>query len=132
MDHPRWLRGLSNRAARYSSRPRLRRGNGLIIEALEDRKLLSTLRGDYDGDGRTDLSLFRPGTGEWFISTSGRGYRPDQQAVTFDRYVFGQAGDVAVAGTDFDGDGRTDLTLFRPGTGQWFVATSSSGFSTDP
>jgi hypothetical protein len=28
---------------------------------------------------------------------------------------------------DFDGDGRADVTVWRPTTGQWFSLTSASG-----
>jgi hypothetical protein len=27
--------------------------------------------GDYDGDGKTDVSVYRPSTGQWFIINSG-------------------------------------------------------------
>jgi len=29
--------------------------------------------GDYDGNGRSDIGIFRPSTGEWFMSFSGGG-----------------------------------------------------------
>ena len=29
---------------------------------------------------------------------------------------------------DFDGDGRSDLTVWRPASGMWFWLTSSSGW----
>jgi hypothetical protein len=31
---------------------------------------------------------------------------------------------------DYDGDGKTDLAVFRPSTGSWFVLKSSTNFST--
>jgi FG-GAP repeat protein len=31
---------------------------------------------------------------------------------------------------DYDGDGKTDLAVYRASTGQWFVLKSSSGYTT--
>jgi hypothetical protein len=44
-------------------------------------------------------------------------------------YRWGLPGDVPVL-TDVDGDGRTDLTVYRPATGEWFTRYSSSEYST--
>jgi hypothetical protein len=41
---------------------------------------------------------------------------------------WGQSEDIPVTG-DYDGDGRADLALYRPATGQWFVLLSSTGFN---
>ena len=41
----------------------------------------------------------------------------------------GQSGDIPVPG-DYDGDGRTDVAVFRPSTGQWFIQNSGGGSST--
>jgi len=30
--------------------------------------------GDYDGDGKADLAIFRPASGHWFIRTSSTAY----------------------------------------------------------
>ncbi|MCA1589214.1 MAG: DUF1906 domain-containing protein, partial [Acidobacteria bacterium] len=69
---------------------------------------------DFDGDGKTDLSIFRPGTGEWFISGS---FGP-----TFSAFPFGVGTDILAPG-DFDGDGKTDPGVWRPSDGMWYYRT---------
>ena len=70
---------------------------------------------DFDGDGKTDLAIFRPGPGEWWWLRSSNG---SNGAVTF-----GSGTDIFTP-ADFTGDGKTDFSTFRPSTGQWFVLRS--------
>lgn len=70
---------------------------------------------DYDGDGKTDLSVFRPNTGVWWIQNS---LDSNTRA-----YQFGQSADRIVP-ADYTGDGKTDMALFRDGT--WFVLRSEN------
>ncbi|MEP6924230.1 MAG: reprolysin-like metallopeptidase [Pyrinomonadaceae bacterium] len=72
---------------------------------------------DFDGDGRADISVFRPSIGTWFLSRSTQGF----QSVSF-----GSANDKPVAG-DFDGDGRADVAVWRPTDGTWYRLNSSTG-----
>lgn len=73
---------------------------------------------DFDGDGTTDLSVFRPSNGAWFVLNSGSN--------TFNATIFGQAGDIPADG-DFDGDSRADHAVYRPSAGAWFIQQSSNG-----
>jgi hypothetical protein len=39
-------------------------------------------------------------------------------------------GDIAVTGSDFDGDGKADMATWSPTTFQWLVRTSTSNWQT--
>ena len=84
--------------------------------------------GDYDGDGRGDLAVYRDGT---LASPQSTFWVFRSSDNTFLASSFGQDGDQAHC-RDFDGDGRTDLAVFRRGavataSTTWWIKQSSTG-----
>jgi hypothetical protein len=84
------------------------------FEAFSTSVLRTTLY-DFDGDSKTDISIFRPSAGEWWIDRSFNGETFAAQ--------FGNSSDKPTP-ADFTGDGKTDISIWRPSTGQWFVLRS--------
>ena len=77
-------------------------------------------RADFDGDGRTDFSVFRVGEANWYLQRSADG---------FAIFKFGINTDTIVPG-DYDGDRKADLAVFRPtstvGQPDFYVLQSSN------
>ncbi len=73
--------------------------------------------GDYDGDGKADIAVFRPSTATWYIVNS--------STATVSSYAWGGIGDIPVP-DDYDGDGKADVAVFRPSTATWYVINSST------
>lgn len=76
-------------------------------------------RADFDGDGKTDLSVFRPSEGNWYLNRSTDGFSAVQ---------FGVSSDIIVPG-NYDSDSKTDVAVFRPSTGTWYLLRSTGGFA---
>ena len=86
-------------------------GDGTDIGAFERG---ARTRFDFDGDFRTDIGIFRPSVGEWWIDRSSSGLLAGQ---------FGSSSDRITPG-DFTGDGKADMAFWRPSTGEWYVLRS--------
>ena len=77
---------------------------------------------DFDGDGKTDISVFRPSDGYWHIMKSSGGGLSVKWGLGTDALVPG----------DYDGDGKTDVAVFRPSNGVWYLQQSIGGFRAEP
>jgi len=73
---------------------------------------------DFDGDNKTDISIYRPAPGEWWYRRSSDGQVPAAQ--------FGLSTDKITPG-DFTGDGKADIAFWRPSSGEWFILRSQDG-----
>ena len=73
---------------------------------------------DFDGDGKTDLTVFRRKGGVWLVRRSSDGASRMQ--------LWGAPGDIPVSG-DYDGDGKSDFAVWRRSEGTWYVIQSSNG-----
>lgn len=72
---------------------------------------------DFDRDGKTDVTVFRPSTGGWYVLRSS------------DNSSYGQAWGAStdrLAPGDYDGDGKTDFGVWRPSEGTFYVLFSSN------
>ena len=77
-----------------------------------------TVPGDYTGDGKADVAVFHPPTGEWFILRS--------EDFSYFAFPWGANGDVPVPG-DYDGDGKFEAAVFRPSDTTWYINQTSGG-----
>ena len=73
---------------------------------------------DFNGDMVSDIPVWRPGTGIWFILASA-------PPGTYSATLWGSTEDIPVPG-DYDGDGITDIAVWRPSTGIWYILPSAS------
>ncbi len=85
---------------------------------------------DYDGVGRDEFAIYRPGSGQFFIlNTHGQDYNAAAwtvRTVTMNLPGGPSLNDVP-ASQDYDGNGKVDPTVFRPSNATFYMLHSSTG-----
>ena len=93
---------------------------GLGATNINEVFTVANVTGDFDGDGKTDISVFRPASGDWYLNQSSSGFSVLHWGISTDQLAPG----------DYDGDGKTDVAVFRatsdPSQPDFYILNSSS------
>lgn len=74
---------------------------------------------DYIGNFQSELAMYRPSDGTWYIAKSHTNPAQNYFAIRW-----GLSGDIPQP-NDYDGDGKSDIAVFRPSDGNWYIRNSS-------
>lgn len=124
----------------YTSDAALQADGKVVISTYKDvRRILVTktpgsMRADFDGDRRTDVSVFRPSSGAWYYLKS------STNNSAFSGFFFGINTDVLLPG-DYNYDLKTDASVYRSSdnyhytqpsrTNEGYTGNISFGLSSD-
>ncbi|AFD08490.1 FG-GAP repeat domain-containing protein [Solitalea canadensis] len=78
---------------------------------------------DYDGDGKTDLSI-KDKAGVWYIDYASNGFGNWDSSFS----GYGTSVGAVPVPEDYDGDGKADLSIKDSNTGIWYIDYASNGF----
>lgn len=89
---------------------------GLSDASPDWQQLLVTRRTpfDFDADGRSDMSVFRPSNSAWYLQRSTDGLWVPQWGLSTD----------VLTPADYDGDLKTDVAVWRSSEGNFYILNS--------
>lgn len=92
--------------------------NTVVTEAFDlPAQCRQKVRADFDGDGKSDISVFRPSEGNWYLNRSTAGFGAVKWGISTDK----------IAPGDYDGDGKRDFAVFRKSENStWYIFNSAS------
>jgi hypothetical protein len=94
----------------------------IVINSYNCSAAIPKSRADFDGDGKSDLSVFRGSEGNWYVQRSTAGFMALNWGISTDFLTPG----------DYDGDGKADTAIFRASANAGdpdFYVLNSNGFT---
>ncbi len=88
-------------------------GIGLIRIYIRQSGIPLHTVNDFDGDGKSDVAVFRPSNAVWYMNGTTAGFTATSWGNSTDKLV----------PADYDGDRKTDLAVYRDGN--WYIIKSS-------
>jgi hypothetical protein len=76
--------------------------------------------GDWTGSGQTEVGVFRPSTGEWFLDKDNTPFISTTATNIIYIHDWGTSGDMPVVG-DWAATGTDSIGVWRPSTGNWYL-----------
>ncbi|MFH1772225.1 MAG: toxin TcdB middle/N-terminal domain-containing protein, partial [Candidatus Omnitrophota bacterium] len=93
-----------------------------VVDTTINPNTINSIMGDFNGDALTDLGTYNSVDGTWHVCISDKG---EFRSANLWLSGFGVTQEWWPLGGDFDGNGLSDIGIYKPGQGQMQVALSN-------